>query len=73
MPAPDWMGEEVGLQAGGGGAQRYLLALPGCSIPRTWHCPWGEGEGFGFLLPAQSLRECCRAAGRTHAGTDALS
>lgn len=73
MRAPDWMGEEVGLQREGGGAQRYLVALPGCSIRRTWHSPWGEGEWFGFLLPAQSLRACCRAAGRTHAGTDALS
>lgn len=51
----------MGLQAGGG-TQRYLVALPGCSIQRTWHCPWGEGGGgSAFSSPR---RASGRAAGR---------
>lgn len=45
------MGEEVGLQREGGGKQRYPVALPGCSIQRTWHSPWGEGEGVRLSPP----------------------
>lgn len=68
------MGEEVGLQAG---VRRHAAVPSGTAWllhPEDVALPVGRrGRGFGFLLPAQSLRTCCRAAGRTHAGTDALS
>lgn len=30
-------GKRWGCRREGGGAQRYLVALPGCSIQSTWH------------------------------------
>lgn len=70
MPARDGMGEEVGLQAGG----RRLAAVP--RGPAWLLRPedvalaarGAKGAGFGFLLPAQSLRTRCGAAGRTPRG-----
>ena len=55
-----------------GSAQRYPVVLRDCSLQSTWQYPWTEGEGFGFLLPVQSLGQSSRAGGRKRKGTGAL-
>lgn len=56
IQAPDWVGRgDGGCRREGGGAQRYLVALPGCSIQSTWHYPWKEGAGIQLSPPQAEL------------------
>lgn len=65
------VGRGGGTLAEGVGAQRCLVALPGCSSQSTWQSPRTRGRVFGLLLPWRSLGHPAEA-GRSLIGSEHL-